>query len=49
MIIGAISALISSGIYPLMFLMYGRVANVFVDLTKDKINTTDTTNITNTW
>lgn len=48
MILGTISALISSGIYPLMFLMYGQVANVFVDFTKNKLNTT-AFNQTNKW
>lgn len=37
MIIGILAALGSAGIYPLMFLAYGKVASTLVDLDKNKI------------
>lgn len=38
MIFGALAALASGGLYPLMFLMYGRVAGTLVDYSKPKFS-----------
>ena len=40
-IIGVITALASSAIFPLMFLGYGQAASAFVDYTRDVLNTTN--------
>ena len=51
MIFGVIAALVGSGVYPLLFLMYGESANIFVEIAKDQIkkpnSTTTFNNLTN--
>ncbi len=51
-IVGTIAALLSAAVYPLMFLMYGKVAGTLVDYNKNKTAATinyNLTNLTNSW